>query len=108
MYLRYKIVYYFSPVFEHAECCLVAHASAFDEIGKDQRHRTRNSCQTVHEDIGVTDAIRDKGNRLLEVPWDIKGIMILGRDGQMPWHIGLGMAQGDSLSRSQHSPDLQS
>jgi hypothetical protein len=79
----------------------------FDEKGEHERDRSRDSSETVNQNIGPLDALVDISGSLMEVLADIKGLMILSRDIEEVRNIMPGMINLNPFCSGQQRTNLQ-
>lgn len=98
----------FSPSLDQTVSLTVAHSPVLHQISQDEGNRTRHTRQTMHHDICPLDALMDVACRLMEIPPNIKGLMILSGNVEEVRNFTLRMADLHALCGGQQCPHLQS
>ena len=84
---------------------VIGESSAFDEVGKDETDRPRDSCQTVDHDTGGVECILNKVDSLDEISGHVESISVLARNLQIERDLWFGVIQVNTFSRCQNCPD---
>jgi len=98
----------FSPSLDQTVSLTVTHPPVLHEVSQDEGDRPRDTRQAVHHDICPLDALMDVACRLMEIPPNIKGFMILSGNVKEVRNFTLRMADLHALCGGQQCPHLQS